>query len=92
MAKPLLEEMLRNSSIDQAITIEFLRDAPGMQRAAAKKLQRFEILINSNEKQRKARDIDQHKKCLVVVAIPCMLHAEGCCVVHALGVLETWGV
>ena len=61
LAKPLLEEMLGNSNIEQAITIEFLRDAPGMQRAAAKKFQQLKILTNSNKKQKKASDTDQHQ-------------------------------
>ena len=39
LAKPLLAEMLRNSNIEQVITMEFLSIAPEMQRAAAKKFQ-----------------------------------------------------
>ena len=39
LAKPLLAEMLRNSNIEQAITLEFLGSSPEMQRAATKKLE-----------------------------------------------------
>ena len=65
LAKPLLPEMLRNFSIEQAVTMEFLRDAPEMQRAAAKKFRQLQILINSHKKQqhlkKKASDPDQHR-------------------------------
>ena len=61
LAQPLLAEMLRNSNIEQAVTIEFLRDAPMMQRAAAKKFQQLIMLINSNKKQKKASDTEQHQ-------------------------------
>ena len=65
LAKPLLAEILRNSNIEQAITMEFLSSAPEMQRAAAKKFQQLKILINSNNKQqqlkKKASYLDQHQ-------------------------------
>ena len=66
MVKPLLNEMLKNSNIEQSVTMEFLRDAAEMQRAAAKKYHQLKVLINSNKKQqqlkkKKASDPDQHQ-------------------------------
>ena len=65
VAKPLLAEMLKNSNIEQVVTMEFLRDSPEMQLAATMKFHQLKILINSNKKQqqlkKKASDPDQHQ-------------------------------
>ena len=65
LAKPLLAEMLRNSNIEQSVTMQFPRYAPEMQLAATKKFHQLKVLINSDRKQqqlkKKASDPDQHQ-------------------------------
>ena len=44
--KTLLGEMLKNSNIEQSVTMEFLSNAPEMQTAAAEKYHQLEVLVN----------------------------------------------
>ena len=46
MVKPLLSEMLRNSNIEQSVTMEFPANAPEMQTAAREKYNQLKVPVD----------------------------------------------